>query len=295
MYILQEKLFDIPTINLVQKEVYGILSSIVDKNGNINKKTVERYASIHHLDEKILKTVHSSKLKKLSNDLFIANKEKPIKINITLSCKGNSYTPTKNELKIVIPLQSLYSLNIFLENGCSNIFEVNRYSFRNSRAWKRGITQFKDFVNEYDNSIAHELSHWVDDALHNSFFIKLKVFADQTNLTEKEFEDIYRSNPVDTMFFEINAQIHVIANLKSRSKDWETLTLSDIIMSHSGLRAVLLILYESGPDLIYKWTKALVKRMRREGLLTNNIEPLDRNSSLNMIKFLMIREGVLLE
>ena len=290
MYILQEKLFDIPTINLVQKEVYSILSSIVDKNGNINKKTVEKYC-IPYSEEKILKTIHSSKLKKLSNDLFIANKEKPIKINITLSANTNTYFPTKKEIRISIPLPAIYALNTYIKNGCSNIFEVNKFHFRNSREWKKGITQFKDFVNEYENAIIHEVSHWVDDALHNSFFEKLKVFADQIRLSKEEFDLLYANTPMDSMFFEINAQVHVIENLRKKNiGKWDSITMEDVILSHSGLRAVFFSLYKSGFFLVNQWIQILLKRLSREGLLSASMQTLNQYEIQRMLKYITIKE-----
>ena len=118
--------------------------------------------------------------------------------------------------------------------------------------------------------IAHELSHWIDDSLHKGFLTSLLDLKDW--LKNDEILLLKQKN-VNTTYFEINAQIHAIKNLKrSNEKKWDEFTLDKVFSRYSPLFGIAKLLYSKyGKEVLEIWEKYLLKRMAREKLLGKNM------------------------
>jgi hypothetical protein len=79
-------------------------------------------------------------------------------------------------------------------------------------------------------------------------------------------------------YFEIDAQIHGIKQLKqSKKKEWDSRSLEDVILQYSLLKRIVDDIYGNyNKDILNIWLKDLVKRMHRENLLGKNMKlPID--------------------
>ena len=124
-------------------------------------------------------------------------------------------------------------------------------------------------------AIAHELSHWLSDSLYNSHIIN-RIKRD-SELSPSEIKLLKRNN-INMEYFEIDAQIHSIKELKGfHEKEWDSLTLDSVFSMYDSLEQVAEVIYESvenhndGKKLVYIWVQLLIKRMNREGLLGKNM------------------------
>lgn len=122
------------------------------------------------------------------------------------------------------------------------------------------------------SSIAHELSHWLNDSLHNEFLTRLIRIA-----TENDNHDILKLKNLDVnlTYFELDAQIHNIKQLKRDNlKLWNTITLYKLISLSLSLTKIyddIRKLY--GDAIIRIWQTNLIKRMDREKLLGKKMTP----------------------
>lgn len=97
-----------------------------------------------------------------------------------------------------------------------------------------------------------------------------------TKATQLKDEDILKlkQKDVNMTYFEIDAQIHGIKNLKNYGKEnWDTLKLDDIFFEYNSLRKIAKKIYfKYGEDILQIWEKNLIKRMDREKLLGKNMK-----------------------
>jgi hypothetical protein len=131
------------------------------------------------------------------------------------------------------------------------------------------IKSKRSFLNEFTEarikgSIYHELSHWIDDSLHNT---RIKKALDN-NFKKNTGKPIKNVNFTD---FEIQAQIHNILQLKRNDEDnWNNLSFEDMIHLSPSLTSIYYSQtpYEDKQD----WLKRLKLRMNRENLLGKNMK-----------------------
>ena len=128
-------------------------------------------------------------------------------------------------------------------------------------------------------SITHELSHWIQDSLHGRHITNLLRTA--AILNDQEILKL-RQKYVDMTYFEIDAQIHAIDELKKRNEDnWNTLTLRQLFTMYPSLRAIAEHIFTGhGADILNIWIQSLVKRMHREGLLGSNMKKFPKPNEL---------------
>jgi len=202
------------------------------------------------------KVLSSSSLK--SDDCKQAHKNMPIKIKCGATY-DNSYLVGKKEIIVGLPIEVIESL------------ANDTYNYAIKKAKKIDGIFYKNLlsVDSIKASIAHELTHWLDDALHNQVFSR-NITLDNDDVDDREKDIIKLKNKdVNMEYFEINAQIHGIKNLKSKKKQyWNEMTLRDVFIEYSSLRTIALKLYKNyGKEIMNLWQKYLTKRMEREKLL----------------------------
>jgi len=125
--------------------------------------------------------------------------------------------------------------------------------------------------NGIKTAIAHELSHWIQDSVHNYYLSNMMQKAH--DLDDNDIM-LLKQKTINMTHFELDAQIHAIKDLKDRVGDeWETLSLNDLFSMYSSLHAIAVEVYgkEKDEKSLYIWVKYLVKRMSREGILGKNM------------------------
>ena len=129
----------------------------------------------------------------------------------------------------------------------------------------------RDFSNEFNparikSTIAHEISHWMNDTFHN--FHITKTLKTVRELSDPEILKLHKKD-VNMTHFEIDAQVHGIKQLKMKyKKTWDTLTLPEIFAEYNSLKFMGGSIYKNyGKEVGDIWQKALVKRLARENLL----------------------------
>lgn len=206
----------------------------IKRSGIITKNLFKKY----RIDTSRLKSLKSIKTHKLNPCEILINRG------------GNSYNPNK------------HIINLSINNDAVN-YVINGYKGNLKNAVDDTYDDLKDSLNnEFEEhkikgSIHHELTHWIDDTLYNSHINK---FINK-NIIDKK----YNNTTVNTLPFEINAQIHAIKQIKNKNEDkWDNLTFGDLIKFSPSLSNIYRTLSYDDKN---EWIKKLKKRMHREGLL----------------------------
>jgi hypothetical protein len=206
--------------------------------------------------------ITSDKLK--SKDAKKAHEVNPITIEFFTSDE-NAYIPLKH--KIVLNINPRVIEMIKDSDGiipASNLLSSNQKM------------QFQDDVSErrIKATIYYELSHWIDDSLHNFHITKMiKDVVKNPDETKKIINQDGKTSL--SSYYEINAQIHALKQYKrSIKKDkWDTMTFKDIetyFTSPSYVADTLATRY--GKKEYKRWKKEILKRMARENLLGKNMK-----------------------
>jgi hypothetical protein len=196
---------------------------------------------------------------------------------ISKDCKKASIlTPVKIQC-------GLYDKGSFYYLGSENFIQISlsysaiKYLFQNNfKITLLSKSEQKSIVNELTeervkSTISHELSHWLSDTLHNKHMTNLFILAKE--LEQPELVLLKQKN-VNMTYFEIDAQIHAIKNLKKLNlKNWNNMTLTDIAFKYTSLKSIVRDLYiHYGKEILDIWQKNLIKRMAREKLLGKNMK-----------------------
>jgi len=138
------------------------------------------------------------------------------------------------------------------------------------------VSDYELFLNEITEhklkaTIAHELSHWISDSLYNS---QIKKTINLAIKLDKHIKEVLRVEDVNMSYFEIDAQIHGIKQIKrKKNKYWDTYTLTDLFFMYPPLRATTTVLYNKySKEVLDIWLKNLITRMNRENLLGKNMK-----------------------
>jgi hypothetical protein len=164
--------------------------------------------------------------------------------------KDNYYNAKSKEIQLSLNKNAYDLLSKFGWDGCFNMLD----------------NQYKRFKNEFTEisikgSIYHELSHWLNDSLHNKNIEKTLI---------KRKKEPYKYSNINFHFIEIDAQIHSIKQIKRQSKNWDDITWFDIIQ----LKPALFIIFNQATinkETYKTYTKNLLKRMVREDLMTKKL------------------------
>lgn len=207
------------------------------------------FEEIKYEDDVVLGKFESSEIiDNASERVIFAHLSKPVTIKVGIFNQlGSYYKPSENYIQAsfnYFALSTLYFRNTEFEN--SIIFEE--------------ITEDK-----IKGTLAHEISHWVDDALYGQI-TKYTTLAKELN--RYDILKLGKAN-VNMTHYEINSQIHQIKDFKRRHEhEWNELSFTELVEKIPALYAIKTQLNSKYSSDAYKiWLKLLFKRMNREGLI----------------------------
>lgn len=276
--LLLEKTFSIGRdVNFIYKEGYfeKFLKEVhkykLDPNG-VDKLLNKSYFKSEIKKIKDGKSVMFTQIKSeqlKSKDCQMAHKLNPCIIDCGVFTDGSWYRP-KKVIHMLGAKDFNYShIQVSLHHNAFNI----ALNFNTDYVPPQ---EYKVFVSEFNpvrakESIAHEISHWLNDTMHNYHISDLVVTAQELN--RPDMLKLGKKN-VNMTHFELDAQIHAIKQLKMKYKKdiWNLKTLRDVFIEYASLWSIAQGLYkEHGKEVFNIWQKALIKRMDREKLLGKNM------------------------
>lgn len=199
-----------------------------------------------------------------SNQIEEALELNPIQIFAGMSLNGNYYSPLESYIQLSFN-QELYD---FIQNAKrKDALFWDTIGYFPKKLIKRLMSEFDG--NKIRASIAHELSHWLDDTFHNRHLKNKSMNARENNrsiVSNLNIPDIALSS------FERDANIHALVEVKRRysQEEWDNFTFEDLEDLDPAFHAVtinLLLIKGAYP----KWKKYIIKRMHREGILGKNM------------------------
>jgi len=195
-----------------------------------------------------------------------ADKEFPIDIVIGVFPQ-NSFSPDRGSIELHIVSRNL--LNFFRSSGKANqTFE----EFINSKPTFNANTSISQEITDirFKQSIAHELTHWLDYALLYNYFKDVERF-----LTSGKNADL-----INLAQYEINAQINQIKQVyRSTPKEvWDRLTIVDVLKTAPSL--ISLYTYFKKSKNLKEWMRILLSRLAREDMVGKNMTKLGDDSVL---------------
>lgn len=252
MSILLEKTFDIMAdVDLIYDRFFKSLISEFN-----NKKIDENWLLKY-------KKLKMSSLELKTKDARKANKINPITIVTDLFDKNNNYYNT-HELKINISV-NMKVLDAYVKSNYNEKLLSIILGVGSEKLFKHEITKHR-----LKSSIYHELSHWISDSLYNRH---IKTLVDLAKKYKNPELLKLKQKDINLTYFEIDAQIHAIRNLKNMFKDeWDTFTLDKVFLYYNSLWNIAKEVYQKyGEDILIIWQKNLITRMARENLLGKNM------------------------
>ena len=188
-----------------------------------------------------------------------AHKINPIKI-IT-SKKGNFYSPQGEYISVSMNMQALDLLKMFIGNPDPMGDAIEQLPMNQHKRFKTEFTSHR-----VKGSIHHELSHWLDDTLHNSHIRnRLQTAHELPNkVATKHFNQ--GEEHVDLSKFEMNAQLHAIMQIRKDDLEmWNLYSFEEMIQQNASLYYLSDEFKKIGK--YEQWKKYLLKRLAREHLL----------------------------
>jgi len=252
MSILLEKTFDLDKdVDYIYKKVFK----------EFVENFIQKKITFHKVKNNEI-IIKSNELK--NEDSIKANNINPVDIHCKIFDEsGSFYQPLKSKINIA---PGFYALQVYIDLNFN--IEVLEKQFG-----KNTLKQLENEITEHKvkSTIYHELSHWVSDSLHNRHAKNLIDLVKKYNNPELK---LLGQKDVDLTYFEIDAQIHAIKNLKNnKKKEWDKLIFDDIFFLYPSLRTSAQEVHEKfGKEVLEIWEKNLLKRMNREGLLGKNMK-----------------------
>lgn len=204
----------------------------------------------------IFNKIPSSELK--TEECIKAHSIIPLDIITGISRKGSHYNPTKPSISISI---NPHALSVYYTDDEKNLPDVEK------KMLKREITEQRLKI-----GIHHELSHWISDCFYGKHITNIVSSALELQNPERM---LLKQKDVNMTYFEIDAQVHSIKELKRNfsQEQWDMLTIEDIFKEYPSIMTVYRVLRkEHGLDVALIWQKNLIKRLQREGLLGKNMK-----------------------
>lgn len=256
--VLNEKVFDInDDVDFLIKE-----SGIEKFYNEIKEGKTPYFDEIMNDKEVAFLAIESSELK--SEAAIKASEINPISIFIGFpeGTIGSHYNP-KDKYILASPIRQVFKI----------LYQNEQYELK--------VDQIESFKNDLKidrlrHALAHELSHWISDSLHNAHIEKIIDRANELN--KAEYMKL-KNQDVNMTYFEIDAIIHGIRELKRQytQEEWDIFTFRDVMIKYtaiSGVDRTLKTRY--GLDVALIWQKNLLKRMQREGLLGLNMRSFNK-------------------
>ena len=186
---------------------------------------------------------------------------KPIKINVGIY-PTPAYSPPNNVINLTF---NPHVLNLLKQGTVSQLDKKELIRFRNETS-----------PNKIKATIAHELSHWLNDVLHNSHIEKVVDLSAEYN--DRSILKLGKED-VNMTHFEIDAQIHGIKTLKQQfsTAQWNKMTIGELMDKYPSLHQIWRDTQKYGNNIVDIWKKLLLKRMAREKLLGKNMKTFPRN------------------
>jgi hypothetical protein len=266
---------DIDMIFAPLKKLYKDLQTVWKNHGKLPAEEVEkqfREVMSRHTkgdQHRVVKTFYTTQLD--SETAKAANKINPVRIdvyNVLPEGGSNSYNMMTKRIMIGLP---------------NSVWEAMALRLRHIPQYQIAMLSHETSDIRLLTTIRHELTHWLDDSLHNQFLHKkFSRFADdrekivradadmkttqdaigasfKKHVTKGE-DDIYLTS------IEITPFVNQIAELKRRigDKRYERLTWADMMTHMPSLDGLN---RRHGA----KFRKLMFSRMAREGLLTKNL------------------------
>lgn len=266
---------DVDMIFAPLKKLYKDLQAVWKNYGKLPADEVEKQfkevMSRHSKGDKhkVVKTIFTSQLD--SDTAKAAHKINPVKIevyNVLPDGASNSYNMMTKKIMIGLP---------------NSVWEA--MSFRLAHIPQHQLAMLTNETSDIRlvTTIRHELTHWLDDSLHNQFLHKkFSRFADDREKIVKADADMVTTrNAINTSFkkhitkgeddiyltsIEITPFVNQIAELKRRigDKRYDRLTWADMMTYMPSLDGLNRRHGE-------KFRKLMFSRMARENLLTKNL------------------------
>jgi len=196
-----------------------------------------------------------------SADSKKAHKLNPI--HIVMNSKnesGNFYNPISKYISLKINDNALE----ILKQANMNFNDAGELLSGRKKEWMNDLSE-----NRIKGTIYHELSHWIDDSIHNQHIEKMLIKAH-----EPGHRDVLKqgSKGVNSSYYEINAQVHAVKQIKrqmSKSK-YDSLTFDELVAGSSALTTMTNLNKDAGS--YDQWRKDLLKRLSREKLLGKSMK-----------------------
>ena len=204
----------------------------------------------------LFKKIGSEELK--SSECQTAHKFNPIDIYLGTFEIGSFYTGNTGMKGFILVSASYSAFQALEEMPYKELLKITQRNIGNEIRLDISEPTIK-------SSIAHELSHWLNDSIHNEFITKLiKLSRDNDNPDILKLKNL----DVNLTYFELDAQIHSIKQLKrDYIDDWNNINLYDLIRLSPSLTKIYNDIKKYGESIIKIWQTNLIKRMNREGLL----------------------------
>lgn len=253
--ILLEKTFNIDSdVDFIYEK--GEFAKFIEDFNAGKKPHLDEFNSIQTIKHIVFNLISSSELQ--TEDCIRAHKVNPIDIYTGISVSGSHYSPINKSIFVTL---NNSALRVYYDGDFVFLSNSQKETIQNE------ITEERIKI-----AIHHELSHWISDSLYNKHIGRIINRAIELNAP-----DILKlkQKDVNMTYFEIDAQVHSIKELKRNydEKEWNQLSLREIMIKYPSLIAVYKTLRnEFGLDVALLWQKNLVKRLHREGLLGNNMK-----------------------
>jgi len=204
---------------------------------------------------KPLKVFESSQLK--SDLAKQAHEVNPVTIYTHLIGDGNMYTPTKSTIYISLQAGAYFAMS-------GNLAFVPFHQIAMLRNETLDV--------RVKSTIRHELTHWLDDSLHNFYITKALKATQQVKQDggdwNRTLEKTLYNGEIDAYLgaHEINAAVNQIAEVKRRisKAKWDKMTYQDLLTMIPSLDV-------SNERLGAPFRRKLFTRMAREDLLGLNM------------------------
>lgn len=204
-----------------------------------------------------LKIIKSSELK--SENAKIAHAANPIEIWVWLVHKSNQYSPQDKRIHICLPDSVYFSM---VDSGVHQVPANLLPSLRSE------VSELK-----YKATIRHELTHWMDDSLHNFHLSKgintaiSHLRAGNSKAAQQTYKRMVlgKENDIYMTHIEITPMVNQIAEYKRRvsKKQWDSMTWTDLVVALPSLGGLNYMHGEA-------WRKKMFDRLSRENLLGPN-------------------------
>ena len=239
--LLNEKLTEIDDdVNLLYNEFFRDDIEKINRTGIITRD--------------MFKFGNSDTSKLQSEESIEGNKLNACTIKINNN-SGNNYKPSTREIRLSVNKQAF---DFVLSNNGNLKDSIDELDDTQKKSLKQEFSEEK-----IKGSIHHELTHWLDDTIHNRHITKM--LKKSVNNKAKELN----KTPVNSTKMEIQGQIHNIKQLHNKYNDiWDDIEFSDLF----GYSPALNTIQKNLPDKLRKqWIRDIKTRMHRENLLRKNM------------------------